>query len=360
MAGVTATIRPATLPPALGAELERRLAVELGFRIAGVEELDPGVAHNNRIYRLRADDGRAAALKMYIQDGRRRLEREYDVLSFLRDRGFSGVPVPLLRSDPHYCAVYTFEPGDTRPAAAWTAAHAVATGRLAAELHAIRPGEPGADFPPAFSATFSYAEQMEGARTRLARFSAYVAGGDVSPEVRALLDACDPVAEVEGLLRVATRDLTAAQFLERTPPDLWRLSPGDFAPHNTLLRDDGSVCLLDFEYAGWDEPAALPACFLTAETCLAMPAGLRDTVLRAYRDAADLPAACLERLDRVSALLHVSWCAVHLQLVTPEIIAKKQFATPALDVPAHVRDQLAKLQHRLEVARRMLRLQEGG
>lgn len=73
---MTATIRPATLPAALGAEFERRLAVDLGFRIAAVEELAPGVVHNNRIYRLRAHDGRAAALKLYLQDGRRRLERE--------------------------------------------------------------------------------------------------------------------------------------------------------------------------------------------------------------------------------------------------------------------------------------------
>lgn len=251
--------------------------------------------------------------------------------------------------------MYTFEPGDTRTAAAWTEAHAGATGRLAAQLHAVRPGEPGAEFLPAFSATFSYAEQLEGARTRLARFSAYVAGGDVGPEVRALLDTCDPVAEVEHLLRAATRDLTADQLEERMPPGLWRLNSGDLAPHNMLLRDDGSVCLLDFEYAGWDEPAALPACFLTAATCLTMPPGLRDTFLRAYRDAVDLPAACLERLDRVSALMHVSWCAVHLQVVTPEIIAKKRFATPALDIAAHVRDQLGKLGHRLEVAEQTLR-----
>jgi Ser/Thr protein kinase RdoA (MazF antagonist) len=177
--------------------------------------------------------------------------------------------------------------------------------------------------------------------------------------VRALLDAGDPVAEVERLLCAATRDLTAAQLEARVPPDLWRLSPGDLAPHNVLLQDDGSVCLLDFEYAGWDEPAALPACFLTAETSLALPAGPQDAFLCAYRDAVALPAACLERLDRVSALLHVSWCAVHLQLVTPESIAKKQFATPTLDVSAHVRDQLAKLHRRLEVARRTLRLSGG-
>jgi Ser/Thr protein kinase RdoA (MazF antagonist) len=341
----------ATIGPDLRADLERRLAGDLGFRLARVEEIDPGVAHNNRIYRLQAGDGRVVALKVYHQDGRQRLEREHQTLTFLRDRGFDGVPEPLLRSDAHYYAVYTFEDGETRPAGAWTEAHAAATGRLAAQLHAIRPGDPGAPSLPAFSATFSYADQMRGTRARLARFATYVASGAVSPAVRALLDAGDPVLEVEALLRAAVAGLSPAALEERTAPDLWRLSPGDPAPHNTLLRDDGSVCLLDFEYAGWDEPAALPACFLTAETSLALSPRLRDAFLRTYRDAVALPAASLARFDRVSALMHVSWCAVHLQLVIPEFIAKKQFATPTLDVSAHIDDQLAKLGRRIELAK---------
>jgi hypothetical protein len=349
-----ATLRPATLPPALGRDVERRLAGEQGFRVAGVEELDPGVPHNNRIFRLRAADGRRAALKVYQQDGRQRLEREYDTLAFLRRHGFGGAPSPLLRLGDHYAAVYTFEAGETRPAAAWTVAHAAHAGADAVEVCRQRPGDPGVDFLPAASATFSFADQVRGIRMRLGRFAAYAASGAVSPEVRALLCEDDPVVQVERLLRAATSGLAQAQLEERVPPELWRLNPGDPAPHNTLLRDDGTVCLVDFEYAGWDEPAALPACFLTAETSLALPDPQRAAFLRAYREAVDLPAVVLERLNRVSALMHVSWCAVHLQLVVPEFIAKKQFATPTLDVPAHVRDQIAKLRHRLALAGRLV------
>jgi hypothetical protein len=148
-ASMAPTLRPANLPAALCADLERRLAGDLGFRIAHVEELDPGVAHNNRLYQLQADNGRLAALKVYLQDDRQRLEREHGMLSFLRHRGFAGVPTPLLRSDVHCYAVYSFESGDTRPAGEWTEAHAAATGHLAAEFHAIRPSTPGADFLPA-------------------------------------------------------------------------------------------------------------------------------------------------------------------------------------------------------------------
>ena len=35
------------------------------------------------------------------------------------------------------------------------------------------------------------------------------------------------------------------------------LSPSDFGFHNALLGPDGKLCFIDFEYAGWDDPAKL-------------------------------------------------------------------------------------------------------
>ena len=40
------------------------------------------------------------------------------------------------------------------------------------------------------------------------------------------------------------------------------LSPSDFGLHNVLRRHDGSLCFLDLEHAGWDDPAKLAADFI--------------------------------------------------------------------------------------------------
>jgi hypothetical protein len=55
------------------------------------------------------------------------------------------------------------------------------------------------------------------------------------------------------------------------------LSPSDFGFHNSLRKADGSLVFLDFEYAGWDDPAKLvcdlanqpdrPLSLLEAEPC---------------------------------------------------------------------------------------------
>lgn len=40
------------------------------------------------------------------------------------------------------------------------------------------------------------------------------------------------------------------------------LSPSDFGFHNVIRRENGSFCFLDFEHAGWDDPAKLATDFI--------------------------------------------------------------------------------------------------
>lgn len=349
-----------TLPPSLLTSLEERLVRALDFRLAAVAELEAPVIHNNRLFRLEAHDGRAALLKLYQRDDRRRLEREYDALSFLRARGFTTVPSPHLRDDARYYAVYSFEPGANKPAAQWTERDAAAAGQFAADLHRIAPQTPGADFPPAFSGTFSYAEMLAGLRRRLTIFRGYVASapsdGTLPPAIRELLDMLDPTAEVERLVTLALRGLSPEEIESRVPREHHRLNTNDFAPHNILIRPqghpDGYLCVVDHEYFGWDETAALIAGFLTAEQALDLPPSAQRAFLETYRAAGVAPPGTFERLERVGLLMHLAWCGVHMALITPDGIARKRFATPRLDVDAMLTDQIAKLHRRLAIARK--------
>jgi hypothetical protein len=40
------------------------------------------------------------------------------------------------------------------------------------------------------------------------------------------------------------------------------LSPSDFGFHNAIRKTDGTLCFIDFEYFGWDDPVKLTADFL--------------------------------------------------------------------------------------------------
>jgi hypothetical protein len=203
---------------------------------------------------------RAAMAKLYLRDGRQRLEREYDTLAFLRRRGLRSVPAPLARSNEHYYAVFSLEAGEHRPAARWTEILTTAAAAVAVELHGIRPADADVPLRTAISSAFSHAEGIGRIRARLGRFSAYLAGlpdhQALPAEIRDLRASMDPVAEVERLIAAATRGASRAQLEARVPEARWRLDVGDYAPHNVLIRPpahpDGTLCVLDLEYAGWD------------------------------------------------------------------------------------------------------------
>src|SRR2546422_316990 len=72
-------------------------------------------------------------------------------------------------------------------------------------------------------------------------------------------------AAVERARAAATAGLTGAELAAPVPAPQLRLNPGDFAPHNILVRPDGGLGAIDFEYACWEDPAMLPAGFLAAE-----------------------------------------------------------------------------------------------
>jgi len=49
---------------------------------------------------------------------------------------------------------------------------------------------------------------------------------------------------------------------EILPKTKQTLSPSDFGFHNSILRNDGTMCFLDLEYFGWDDPVKLIADFI--------------------------------------------------------------------------------------------------
>lgn len=319
-----------------------------GFRVAEIQPLVTGYANNNRLLRLRAEDGREALAKIYFRDALRRLETEYGALAFFRQRSMPRVPRPYARSDEHYYAVYSFEPGAIKPAAALTDGDITELAHFAADLHRFRPGAPGADFRLAQHARLSFAAQVDALRRRLAAFVAFAGSADTFEGVRGLVSEVDVAGEIDRLIRAAIDGLDASELERRVPEDQLRLNSSDFAPHNVLVQHGGGVCVVDFEFFGWDDPDALAACFLANGASLDLRPSAIGLFLDTYRAAA--VGTLTARFPRVLALLHVAWCLVHLSLMTADHIARKRFASPELGVATHIAEQTAQFKRRLAIA----------
>ncbi len=310
--------------------------------------------NNNRAYRIEASSGRYLAKQYFAHpgDARDRLAAEFSFACYAARVAPGSSPRPFATDERARIALYEFVEG--RPFAAGDIAAAqvdrAAAFFLALNAPAARP-QAGA-LAPASEAAFSIAGHLALIDRRIRNLM----GIDKSTEEnrRAArffgdLDAGWTALKANLTLRAAEWGLDMGAELAASERSL---SPSDFGFHNALRRPDGSVCFLDFEYAGWDDPARMIGDFF-AQPAVPVPAryfgAFAEKCLRVFPDA---PA-----LRRRAALLRpvtmVKWCCIALGVFLPVVMARRKFANPDVDEAAIKRAQLAKAEAIFSNVRKM-------
>jgi hypothetical protein len=127
------------------------------------------------------------------------------------------------------------------------------------------------------------------------------------------------------------------------PEALRMLSPSDFGPHNALIRRNGEVFFLDFEYFGQDDPVKLAADIsLHPGTDLAVEQRvfLVETLLVTCEQAGDRYVR--ERFQAFWPLWRLKWCCILLNEFIPGEDARRIFAGADGNHEARLRIQLDK------------------
>jgi hypothetical protein len=104
-----------------------------------------------------------------------------------------------------------------------------------------------------------------------------------------------------------------------------RISPSDFGFHNAILGPDQRLRFIDFEYAGWDDPAKT-ACDFLCQVQVPVPSELAHKFLEPLIADDSAPQA---RADRIAVLLPVyrlKWCCIVLGRILPATSARREFS----------------------------------
>lgn len=350
--------------PATGAlELAALLAQRAGLpQPLGVTPLPGG--RNNRVYRVdaAADAGGPWLLKRYFShpgDTRDRLGAEHAFLVFAAALGEARVPRPLARSDEHRAALYSFAPGRALAAGEVRAEHVRQALDLALRLNARREAAASLPLtlalPLASEACFSLPEHLELVAGRVARLAALAPAEELDREVLAFVS--ERLAPALSDARAHARALAVSEDLTPLPQDQRCVSPSDFGFHNALLGADGQLTFLDFEYAGWDDPAKLACDFFLQPR---VPAPLdclgwfTDGLAAGLGGGPDARSGAGGLARRVAALLpvyRVKWCCILLGEFLAVAAARRNFSTgrPQGDMRPDAREhQLAQARALLE------------
>ena len=110
------------------------------------------------------------------------------------------------------------------------------------------------------------------------------------------------------------------------------VSPSDFGFHNAIEAPDGRLTFIDFEYAGWDDPAKLVGDFF-AQPAVPVPEafypGFRDAVCHLAAD----PQPMRQRCDLLRPLHRLKWCGILLNEFLPVDGRRRAFANGAQNDP---------------------------
>ena len=116
---------------------------------------------------------------------------------------------------------------------------------------------------------------------------------------------------------------------EFLPEPLRIISPSDFGFHNTLF-DKEILYFLDFEYAGWDDPAKLICDFVCHPE---MPVKdehsqiLKNSLLTWLEEA----EKAIERSEILMPLYRLKWCCIMLNEFTPDGQDRRNHASSKFD-----------------------------
>jgi len=292
---------------------------------------------NNRLYKLRCAGG-IYALKQYFShpgDRRDRLGAETSFLRHLARENVTGVPVVLASDTGANMALFQWVDG-ARPRAADAGLVQQAAAFFAA-INATRAR--GQELTVASEASFSLDEALDLVERRLQRLIEVTSDGADAREAVELsraMNALWPRIRSETLTRAADLGLAAD---EETGLTQRCLSPSDFGFHNALVDERGGVTFIDFEYAGWDDPAKMIADFFCQPSV---------PVSREYWDLfvsqALTPFHGAEEIAQRAQLLlpafQLRWCALALNLFLPVSRARRQFALAMPDEAEQRRQQL--------------------
>jgi Ser/Thr protein kinase RdoA (MazF antagonist) len=330
--------------------IERRDDTDVVASVAGslsgeqVVAVEPcRVGGNNRVYRIQTRGG-PFALKSYGStelDERDRLGHEYDGLRFLKAAGIgSALPAALAVDRAAQCALYEWIEG--APVTDHGSAEIAAALALAAALHRARAAAGAASLPIATEAVLRLADLVDQIERRLARLAAVATG---EADLVAFLDADLRPELARALARLAEWD--AGSLLG---PACRTLSPSDFGFHNALRRADGTLCFIDFEYFGWDDPAKLAADFLW-HPAMQLSTMERRQFVRGATDVYGDDPAFVPRLEVCYPLYGIRWSLIMLNEFLPELWARRAFAGKGGDWGAAKREQLRKARANLEAVR---------
>jgi hypothetical protein len=300
---------------------------------------------NNRTYRVDTSHGVLAAKKYFRheEDKRDRLGNEFKFLTYAAQSAPGMAPMPLAVDHSNGLGLYEFFDGE--PVLAndvdWNQVQNAADFFLSLNSPTFRAQAEA--LPDAAEACFSISEHLNLVSNRLVILT------NQGPTRAENIEAHDLIQNVSAYwLKLSSQVLESAQSAYIDPNSLLAqeqrcVSPSDFGFHNALSTRGQTTRFLDFEYAGWDDPAKMTGDFF-AQLAVPVPSQYFQRFVNVISTAFPDSERLIQRATLLRPVYQVKWFCIALNVFLPQNLARRKFADPTIDEIQFKRVQLAKAQ----------------
>lgn len=124
-------------------------------------------------------------------------------------------------------------------------------------------------------------------------------------------------------------------------PECRVISTSDFGFHNALINKEGELTFLDFEYAGWDDPAKMLGDFF-GQIQIPVPETFFDYFIELTFSNLPLSEYLIKRAKILYPAFRMKWACIAMNVFLPVHLDRRKFSNPDLDVGELKRTQLTK------------------
>jgi thiamine kinase-like enzyme len=320
-----------------------RLLGEAGLESADLALEAAGGGGNNRVFAVHARDAKYLA-KVYFNhptDRRDRLGTEYGFLSYAWGIGLRSVPRPISRNSEGNIGLYEFVEGRKLLSSELDRGHLDQAARFFRTLNLRSNRNLAGALPEASEACFSVEQHFALVDRRIERLRAFPAHSPVDREALSFIETLG-VAWRQAKEKISRQIGHSAIAATLSVQDRC-VSPSDFGFHNALLRNSGELCFIDFEYAGWDDPAKTVGDFF-CQPAIPVPLGYFAHYLEQAVSFSPNATVLAERVRRLMPVFQIKWCCIMLNEFLPDAAQRRRFANPTTEPEQRKRSQLEKAQ----------------
>jgi hypothetical protein len=301
------------------------------------------IGGNNRIYRVETSKGIFSAKQYFRHEGdqRDRLSAEYDFLQYAGKVTPSFVPQSYARIREAGWALYENIEGAHICAGQVEWSHVQQAVTFFQALNESISRKAARSLPLASEAVFSVADHLDIVSGRIDCLHEVLS--NANDRDRAAIQFLEELQYFWTVLASQTEAAAAEAGGLNKPLDKeqYCISPSDFGFHNALKKANGDIQFIDFEYAGFDDPAKMAGDFF-AQLAVPVPAEFYDRFVQLTMQSFPDPHHLIWRAKLLQPIHQVKWCCIAMNVFLPVHMARRKFANLQLDETVFKQVQLNK------------------